>query len=265
MICIIAIAADGQKLPNIQATNIRAPSNLKIDGKCNEWEGLIQAFNKNTNVYYTIANDDKNLYLIAEVSDPRTIEKILTSGFSFIINKGDKNKGEITITYPVIGNSYIHAILANAGDKANWAGLSAGVLPSNVLSKQTLARTDSSVEMANIALSNRAKTITVLGIKGLQDSSISIYNEQNIKAATLFDKKGLLTYEVAVPLQLLDISITDAKKFKYQLRLNSCADYTEATFVVKDPITGAREQRDANTDIDVVTKLDGEYTLAKKP
>ncbi|QKJ30293.1 hypothetical protein HQ865_11140 [Mucilaginibacter mali] len=261
--CLLVVSkADCQKLPNIQPSGLRAPANLKIDGKATEWGNQLQAYNKSTNVYYTIANDDKNLYLIAQVAEPRTIEKLLVSGISFIINKDDKGQDKVTITYPLVKWDFSHAILVNAGDKAKWSG---NPNPGSMF-VETLTRTDSTVTLANQAFSDRAKSIEVSGISGVEGSSISIYNEQNIRVAGHFDNKGVFTYELSVPLQLLEKSVSGSKPFKYQIRLNSYADHTgESTFVRRDPVTGNRESVDANTDIDVVTKFDGGYALAKKP
>ena len=43
---IIALPAHAQKLPKVQKTSIRAPENIKIDGKANEWDNKYQAFNR---------------------------------------------------------------------------------------------------------------------------------------------------------------------------------------------------------------------------
>jgi len=64
IICFLMIGffANAQKLPEVQTVNLRAPAGIKIDGKPTEWDSKFQAYNKSTNAFYTIANDDDNLY-----------------------------------------------------------------------------------------------------------------------------------------------------------------------------------------------------------
>ena len=52
--------------------------NLKIDGKANEWGESFAASNKRTSLLYSLANDDKNLYLVIKAP--------------VIINKNEKCK-----------------------------------------------------------------------------------------------------------------------------------------------------------------------------
>ena len=59
----LSIYTCAQKLPKIQDVNQRAPSNMKIDGKPAEWNDQFLAYNTNVEVFYTLSNDDKNLYL----------------------------------------------------------------------------------------------------------------------------------------------------------------------------------------------------------
>ena len=60
--CVILSAA-AQKLPKVQRASLYAPENIKVDGMLNEWDDKLQAYNYATDVYYTISNDDKNLYI----------------------------------------------------------------------------------------------------------------------------------------------------------------------------------------------------------
>src|ERR1700744_3913120 len=95
--------AQAQKLPNVQQKSMRAPETVKVDGKATEWDDSFQAFNHATDIYYTMANDDKNLYLVVQATDKQVINKIIGGGVALTIQKsGKKNdKDGITITYPV--------------------------------------------------------------------------------------------------------------------------------------------------------------------
>ena len=80
----IAISADAQKLPTEQQVSLRAPAGLKIDGKATEWDNKFQAYNHHTDFYYTIANDDNNLYLIVQANEPAIIKRILKGGIALL-------------------------------------------------------------------------------------------------------------------------------------------------------------------------------------
>jgi len=65
-----------QTLPKVQEASLRAPDNIKIDGKPTEWNNQFQAYNTATDLFYTIANDDQNLYLVIQAKKPLSISKI---------------------------------------------------------------------------------------------------------------------------------------------------------------------------------------------
>lgn len=101
--CIFSIGgfkAHAQLLPNVQTVGVLAPPNVKTDGKATEWGGRFEAYNKAAMVYYTMANDNQNLYLTVQVTDSATIAKIQAAGIALIINNtnGGKDAAPITIT-----------------------------------------------------------------------------------------------------------------------------------------------------------------------
>src|SRR5476651_515145 len=253
-----------QKLPAVQNTGLLAPANIKIDGKATEWGDQFQAYNKAVNLWYTLANDDNNLYLCVQAKDPRVIEKILTVGLSLVINtdgkKSDKAKGNMVINYPVMEWRYVWGILRNAGDKANWGGL-----PPYIHFSQVLTRTDTTVIAANKGMVTYAKNIKVLGIKESADTLISVYNEEKIHVGTFFDNKGVYTYELAVPLQYLGLSANSNPAFAYGIRLDSWGNPFTSTYSIFDPITHQRgEQQAGDPDLNSDTFLWSDYPLEKR-
>src|SRR4051812_45517244 len=80
-----------KKLKDVQVNNLFAPSPVKIDGKLKEWTDF-QAYNKNTHLFYTIANDDKNLYLVIKTSDMTASAKIVAGGVTLLVNTEGKKK-----------------------------------------------------------------------------------------------------------------------------------------------------------------------------
>src|SRR4051812_27283145 len=83
-------SAQAQKTTNIQETAVWAPDNIKVDGKLNEWNDSFQALNKATQVYYTLANDDKNLYLVIRSANQNSANKIVAGGLNLTINNTGK-------------------------------------------------------------------------------------------------------------------------------------------------------------------------------
>lgn len=71
-----ASIAQAQKLPKVQTTGIKAPVDIKIDGKPTEWTQF-EAYNNATDFYYTFSNDNDNLYLAVQATDYRIIQKLL--------------------------------------------------------------------------------------------------------------------------------------------------------------------------------------------
>lgn len=100
---IISIIANAQKLPNVQQVSLRAPANIKIDGNTTEWGNQFQAYNKATDINYTLSNDDKNIYLAVQATIPDVIKRILNGGITLSVNQAGKkdDKGAPSISYPV--------------------------------------------------------------------------------------------------------------------------------------------------------------------
>ena len=172
MLTVITLAANAQKLPNVQKTSMYESADIKTNDKAAEWNNQFQAYNKATNIYYTLANDDKNLYLIVQATDPGIINKILRGGVTFSINEaGKKNfKDAVSITYPIL-------------KKNNRLFLNFSAKPEKVVAgvASEFTQIDSFVSLNNKRLAERSKLIRVTGIKGV-DTLISVYNQDGIKA-----------------------------------------------------------------------------------
>ncbi|HEY9533699.1 MAG TPA: hypothetical protein VIQ77_04155 [Mucilaginibacter sp.] len=242
---VIALAVNAQKLPKIQEESVYAPVNIKIDGKATEWDGKFQAYNHATNLFYTIANDDNNLYLVVHATEPNIIYKIINGGITFTINpSGKKNDIGIMIIYPLFGRT--NSPILNLKDKP-------------VLTKDSAinnAKIDSFRNVINMQLTNKSKEIKVSGIKAINDTLISVYNEYGIKTAQLFDNKIAYTYELAIPLKYIGLK---AQKFIYNIKINGMntvipKNATITVMIVKAGSMGAM----ADTD------FWGEYSLAQK-
>jgi hypothetical protein len=209
LFAILAFDVNAQKLPTIQQISLRIPDNSKIDGKVTEWNYKFQAYNKNVNLFYTIANDDNNLYLALKATEVNIIYKIINGGITFTLNPSMTKKVTGTvITYPLFGKKNLPIL--NLKDKPILKK------DSTINSKQL----DSFKYALNKQLIDKSKEIKISGVKQITDSLISVYNEYKIKTAQLFDDKIAYTYELSIPLRYLGLDINNLKKFMYNIKIN---------------------------------------------
>ena len=209
LFAIITFSANAQKLPKIQTISLRAPADIKIDGKATEWNDKFQAYNKAADVFYTISNDDENLYLTLQASGPDIINKIINGGISFTINKSGKKEyyNVITINYPVFERKDKPKLNLKSKPK---------IVPGSDIS---LKEADAFMDANNAQVNETAK-MKVTGLKG-SDVLISVNNADGMRAAALFDNKAVYTCEISVALKLAGLSVNDQNKFSYNIRLNA--------------------------------------------
>ena len=262
-ICFIAFLSVGvsfgvnaQKLPNKQEVSLRAPAGIKVDGKDLEWNNHFQAYNHSTDVFYTMANDDDNLYMVIQAEDSGTIRKITQGGITLFIYKYTNNKNPVGITYPVTSKALYFTGLASKHG---------GQMVSN-------GNPDSIIKHNNSILELSCKWIKVIGIEGL-DTLISVYNDDGVKAAGLFNHDNKYTCEISVSLKLLRLSADNQSKFSYHIRLNGAKSLGPMTLLPRpdgEPPSEAAERfiatvNASNAQLAAPTDFGGEYTLAKKP
>jgi hypothetical protein len=84
---MVSLALHAQKLPNVQTISLRAPAGVKIDGKTKEWNNRFQCYNHATSLFYTIANDDENLYLVIKAIDRDICKKIIGGGITLTFKR----------------------------------------------------------------------------------------------------------------------------------------------------------------------------------
>jgi hypothetical protein len=260
LIAIDTIATYGQKPPSEQKAGVRAPSSVKIDGKATEWDNKFQAYSNHTDLYYTVANDDSKLYLIIRATTPAIVRRAINGSITLTINTlGHKdNKGAAAITFPVFEkNSRFTAPFTRR---------------SKFDSYKPQSWPDSLVAVANKDFNNKAKLVQVIGIKGI-DTLISVYNADGIKTAAAFDNNAAYTYELSVPLKTLGLSVANASKFTYQVRINDVESHG-IQIVTNDGSPGDASSTDM-TNIKSIsigagaqmgqeaTDFWGEYTLVK--
>ncbi|WP_460694781.1 hypothetical protein [Mucilaginibacter puniceus] len=208
MLAGLSISAYAQKLTNVQEAAVWAPENIKIDGKLTEWNDTFQSMNKTTQLYYTLSNDDKYLYLVIKSAKSFSANKLVAGGLNLTINAtGKKNEDNaVVITFPTSNIASLSSLVAPTVRQEGYNGR-----PQEELDPALVA------EVHRTAI-EAAKEIKLKGIKEVKDSVISIYNEYGFKGLINYDDKGNLTYELAVPLKYLHL--TDGTAFAYNVKLN---------------------------------------------
>ena len=256
---VTCVSASAQKLPAIQQASIKPPANLKIDGKINEWNNKFQAFNTNVDAFYTIANDDNNLYLVVQAQDETTAKKMIGAGILLSITPGKNNLEGGDGIGTSIAESTTLAISNNYVEFKQYAG-----------KKDKLKQADSLLALMNKDLTNGSKEIIVAGIEGV-DNKISVYNDLGIKSVMLFDNTGALNWELAVPLKYLKSAMNNQRNFFYNLMVKGMRNNAKTVTsrfggavtvsnVPRSMVTGLSFDREL---IMNPTDFWGEYKLAK--
>jgi hypothetical protein len=193
----VGLSANAQKLPNVQPAGVYAPDNIKIDGKVAEWGSQWQAYNKTTAIFYTMAHNNDNLYLVVRTTDFVAMDKILGAGLSLTIT--GKN-GALAFTTPITGAT-------------NRGNISKAVRDSD-------AMTDSLATKLNKELATHSKEVALKGIAAIPDPTISVYNEYGIKVSGYVGTDKSYTCEVAIPLKYITPVLGGAIAFNYNIMLN---------------------------------------------
>jgi hypothetical protein len=225
--------AYGQKRNDIQIGNLWL-NNAKVDGKLTEWQLPLKAHNKATHIQYSIANDDKNLYLAVQTN---WVAKLESGGLTLVVN-------DASITFP-------YNKRRDRRKKENLGPLKPG----------------EPIRLEDF------KEIHIANIESINDSLMSIYNPYGIRTSGIrYEKNGerFCDYEMAIPLKFLGLSAAN-QIINYTIRLNGIIPTNPGgpggTTV---PIPG-KSQRDMMEleermlDLVRVSKLSGKYNLAQKP
>jgi hypothetical protein len=64
------------------------------------------------------------------------------------------------------------------------------------------------------------KELSVIGIKDITDTLVSIYNTYGIKTGINIDTHGNFNYELAIPLKLLDLDPAKNTELAYNIKVN---------------------------------------------
>ena len=253
--------AFGQKLPNKQEASVRAPAGMKIDGKAIEWGDGFRAYNSAVKLFYSMANDDENLYFTLKAADIVVIEKALVGGIAFVIEPIKKNSGQnsVSITSPVRPIRYFAHVFSPLRDTTK-----------NIFEY---------LPGMNLTLDTSFKQLEVTGALNIVDGKIPVYNEFGILSAGRFQADRSYSYEIAIPIKYFIKNVSDQGQFKYAIKLNSLKNAGYVTSINgKEYNSGSPEAIESamkfaalgmQPAIDQLEKMSetyfsAEYTLAKK-
>lgn len=256
-----------QKLPNIQKESIWAPANVAIDGKATEW-GNFMAYNKATQISYTLCNDNENLYLAVQTDQSAVTNKIMKGGITLLIQKSGAKKGKdaMSINFPVCGKTKPIFVTHRKGD-----------LPPPKELADHIA--DSIMHVNNNKLASNEKWIRTQGLTNI-DTLISIYNTDGIRMANAFDLRKVYTCELSVNLKCLGLETNNIPKLAYHIIIKGESGSNRSntpmfTFIRGTNADGTpKTQAQLNEATAQVNAIDqmlnsttdfwGEYTLARK-
>ena len=192
LVSLVNLASFSQKKADLITTRW-AFNPVAADGVLNDWPDSLTMFNKETNLYYGLSNDDKNVYLAIRSASKQDLTKILAGGISFSANIEGKKKDAPTVIFPVLDRT--------PGKSRN-------------------TREELEVEERQKQILSRIKDIKVAGFKEIIDGGISLQNTYGIRAAASFDKNNNLVQEIIIPLSLLNLSTPNGGEVTYSIRVN---------------------------------------------
>jgi len=258
LIGVVSFTARAQKQPKIQKGSVRAPADIKIDGAIKEWPYNLQAFNSSSRVYYTVSNDDTNLYLALRSTGLSAGLKILEGGLTFTV----KTKGNnVSVTYPTGKDRRQTQIIVDISYRYD------DVSNDTIGNRKIIDSVQLAVNSRIDALFNDIK---VTGINNIP-ATIPLNNTYGIQAKAQYNNRVQYIYELAVPLKYLGLSVDNPEKFKYNVILNPVwsqavvtANKLPAPVVVQDVVFNPNSP----SNIEYLynnspTNMSGDYTLVK--
>ena len=202
VLLVNALPAWSQKKAELISTKW-AGNAVYIDGSLNDWNDSLTLYNEATKLYYSLANDENNLYLAIRNTSKESLAKILAAGISFSANIESNRKNPPKVTFPVLDRT--------AGRNRTINSQETDI---KEMQKQTLSR---------------IKQIRVGGFREIIDGGISLYNTYGIKAAVAFDSNNNLVQEIAIPLSLLNLTAGSSDLITYNIKINGLKSPAEGT------------------------------------
>lgn len=196
-----------QNLPRVQQVGMKAPAAVKVDGNLSEWNNTFKADNSANRILYSIANDDKNIYLVVKMKDYHGSYKALWGAIQFTVFKPESSE-VISLAYPHVPNrkEEITDIVFD------------GYHLKKLKTAESTLKIDSMIIAGNKMISASFKEIEMLDAKGELLQVLSLYNDEGIKVAGRFNADFDYVFELSIPLKLIG-NLNNADKLKYSLAI----------------------------------------------
>jgi hypothetical protein len=194
------------------------PADIKIDGDLKDWGDSLRYYNEDKKIYYTLANDKDNLYMVVRVNDRTEQIRIIRAGLTLSINTKGKKKEENSITFPVSNPDEPQA--SPSDDKKGNPDL--------------LDQQDRD-EMLRAKMT-KLRNIKVTGFPDIESDIMTTSNTYGIKVALSIDADDNLVYEAAIPLKFFHAEAPDKTEWAFNIKINGV---THAPKSGADPTGGA--------------------------
>jgi len=178
------------------------PAVMTVDGDLNEWGDTLRYYNEDQKIYYSLANDQNNLYMAIRINDRSEQRRILGAGFTLSIDTKGKKKESFSVTFPIGGKPD----MAPDDDTQSLDGSK----PNTVDNHEEKAK-------ANLT---KLRQIKVTGFKDVESELITTSNTYGFKAAIDFDKDGNLICETVIPLSLFHAEDIGKNEWAFNFRIN---------------------------------------------
>jgi len=249
LVLSFSLSVLAQKLPSEQKGPVYAPAGLKIDGKAAEWGDTFKAHSNAIDMFYTMANDADNLYLVMQTDQQSATDKIFYGGISLVIqSRADKKAAPLKLTYPLVSLVERSGIVIPLRDKKN-----------NI---------DSVMNLVNGNIERFAKKIMISGFADLAGPDISVFNDAGIKTAAKAGTNRAVTFEIQLPLKYFKHLLDDHSAFDYSIIVNGDTVQPGTIIVKGASLNGAKGSGALNdASINAIfspTYLKASYTLIKK-
>lgn len=252
------LQANAQKLPKVQQVGLWTNSPLNYDEKMPK-SSVFKAYNPSSRVYYTLANDNDNLFLLLTSDGSLSAQKLI-HGITLTIASAEQ-KGNVK-TKTTSNKTIIFPTLSNTRQTEDLLD----VLRINYRSDTVIVenkKVDSLSTLCNTKIVQLFKFIAVEGITEIKNKMLPIYNNEGIAASIKFSKKMDCIYKLTIPLKYLGISLNNSNTFKYRIKLNGTPEVAAngaPTFIVRNPGMVLPPE---SLYLNYPTDFFGEYTLAK--
>jgi len=252
LLLFVKIAA-AQKLPRVQKVSLRGTAATAAVIGPDTIAEQFQAYNPNNRIFYTISNDDDNLYLSVGFPGWFETEKFAVGGVTFSV-KTKAGKANAAFTYPV--TLYTHN------------GIEEGIHQFSNLKDDAANNREKLAELPYIFNQKILKTfinIAVKGATGVPDTIQAIKNNFGLKAIAAYDKNMSMVYHLTVPLKYLELNGADS--FMYDLKMNGTPAVEKIAPNTYPPPIIVSAPGEINYDYEYMnspTHATGEYKLAVK-